>query len=246
MRRKALPFAFFLLLAATTGCGKRGALVYPDQLLPAAPSVLLLEQTEDKLRLTFSVPKQDRRDKPLQNPVQSMVVLKKDNCSPRDKSFIFAKRFDAAYPGYDSQIVWIDEQVQKNGCYQYRVGAVTSDEEISSFSDTLLVTLQATPAVPVIAVHPIFGGMVSVKLAEKGSQAGKPFAFRLYRADEVNGEFIPLGGLIPADNPFIDQSVQVGKRYSYKARLILKDENNGMYRESGFSNPISVMVQEVP
>lgn len=249
MRKKILLGGLILLM--TTACGKRGALVYPDQLLPAAPSVLLLEQAEDKLRLTFSVPKRDRRDKPLQSPVQSMIMLKRTGCDATDQPFVYLRSFDASEPGFDSQIVWIDENVQPgDNCYQYRVGAVVKDEAFSSFRDTPVVTVHAPLAAPLITARPVFGSIVAIRLAnqtEPSSSDSTLAGFRLYRADDISKDgFIPLGVLTSAADEYVDENVQTGKTYQYKARLIVKDKKSGIYRESGLSEVVSVVVQDAP
>ena len=53
----------FALLA--TACGRKGPLIYPDMLVPAAPAAVTAQQSGSAVKLQFALPDKDRAGRPV-------------------------------------------------------------------------------------------------------------------------------------------------------------------------------------
>lgn len=242
--RAVLCLAGALLLS---GCGKKGPLVYPDQLLPGPPPAVVLEQTGSKLRLAVTVPSRDRRDRPLREPVASLVVLKKVSCAQCPDDFREVQRFAVNRPASDERVVWIDTDVRPGDyLYQYRVISLQRDGDAGTSLDTQAVALQPVPMTPTVLARPAFGSVVAITLAADVPDGTTRVGFRLYRAAVgAEAEFSPVGSLI-SDDRYIDQEVRRDTAYRYAARQVVRHTSSGLYLESELSLPVTVTVQDAP
>ncbi|CAH2032436.1 LPS translocon maturation chaperone LptM [Trichlorobacter ammonificans] len=229
-----------------SGCGKKGPLVYPDQLLPGPPPAVVLEQTGAQLRLAVTVPSRDRRDRPLSEPVTSLVILRKISCAQCPEDFREVQRFAVTRPASAERVAWIDTDVRPGVFYQYRVTSLQRNGDAGTALDTPAVALQPIPMTPTVQALPAFGSVVSITLVADVPAGTARIGFRLYRAAVgADTDFSPVGPLISADR-YVDQAVRRDTAYRYAARQVVRHLSSGLYLESELSAPVTVTVRDAP
>ena len=128
-----------LMSLAVTACGKKGALIYPEMLVPAAPSAVVAQQSGNSLKLSFVLPSKDRAGQNRAAP-SGVTILRRDEaagqnpgCSACTEDFSSFRNFtlDLLPDGIQrngNRVVLIDGDVSSGRKYSYRVNTVTKDD----------------------------------------------------------------------------------------------------------------------
>ena len=182
-----------LLLAAfaITACGKKGPLLYPDMLVPVAPSGVTAQQSGSSIKLSFALPSKDLAGRNFAG-LSGVTILKRDEaagqapgCSACTTDFsLFRKlNLDLLPPDtrrYGDLLVLLDGAVQAGRTYTYRVSAVTADNQegaLSAPATVSVVPVLPPPVLQDVRIDERLGNKVPLDLPFVDWN-GAPFAFR--------------------------------------------------------------------
>lgn len=242
------PACLLFIALAVTACGKKGPLLYPDMLVPAAPSDVSVQQSGSSMKLSFVLPSKDQAGRNFSD-LSGVKIIRKDEaagqipgCSSCTTDFSpFRKlNLDLLPPDtrrYGSLLVLIDADVHTGRAYSYRVAAVTKDNQEGALSAPVAAVMTLPPLPPVLQVisQPTeiqleFSGLPPVE----GVIAG----YNVYRV--LKGEafpFQPLNRELLSSNRFTDVGLERGTSYSYGVRTVVRLPSGGRV-ESGLSNVV--------
>ncbi|MBI2354175.1 MAG: fibronectin type III domain-containing protein [Deltaproteobacteria bacterium] len=251
MRRLSLLLVIPLLLAA---CGKKGPLIYPDMLVPEAPSAVTVRQAGVGMRLSFVLPRKDLAEQSLTD-LAGVRILKRESmpsppqdCPACTDSFrlfrtLYVDVQDGSVRRYGSLMVLLDSDVRAAGVYTYRVVPFTKKGVDGAASAPVTATMVPPPIPPVLHIFP---SPTDIRLEFVGllPVIGSLVGYDLYRA--VKGEdlpFLPLNKAPLSGSSFTDSGLNRGVTYSYAARLIVRMPT-GELVESILSNQVEGALRE--
>lgn len=249
LRHASLLLASTLLLSA--GCGKKGPLLYPDMLIAQPPRQASVEQTGAALRVSFDLPSKDRSGRTLKDLEAVRIarrICRDRSCKGCLEAFVELQRIDpgitAPAERQGDRISWVDTGVRDGETVQYRLQTQQQGGVIGSTVTTRPIQLLAPPVAPLLTAHSAFGGIVLVEL--QGTQLNSTKAvldgYVIYRATDDNA-FQKLAQLPAGTTRYEDQAVQIGTRYRYVARTLVR-RDDGNIAESSQSNAVVVTVGE--
>ena len=242
-------FAVVMFVAlVVTACGKTGPLVYPEMLVPAAPSNVAVQQSGSSIKLSFVLPSKDRAGRNISN-LAGITILKRDTmagqplgCSACTDDFYLFRKLNLDLLPTDAQrngslVLLLDGDVQQGRSYSYIVSAFTSDEEAGAASPPIATAMVQPPSPPVLRSisHPteIDLEFVGLPLTE-GSFAG----YNLYRSTKGGVfSFWPLNGAPLKAHHFSDEGMEREITYVYVARTVVR-LSTGTLVESAPSNEV--------
>ncbi|GEM_PF-1208132 len=254
-----LPFSLrscsHLILSAflfsSTGCGKKGALIYPDMLIAEAPQKVALEQNGNSLRLSFELPNKDlsaRKIEGIESVLIARRVYKDKNSVSCQDNYQVLQKIELAFPEpakkVGNRVIWEDSDVHSGEWYQYRIQAVQKDGVAGTVATTGLASRISPPLPPKLKVTPLFGGVIILEVTGEVPKGTTLIGYTLYRAaDKEQPE--QIASLVAVNGKYDDQSVQHGVQYRYLARMIVKSED-GIIIESESSESVMATVAEDP
>lgn len=233
---------------AITACGKKGPLIYPDMLLPAAPAGVTAQQSGSSIRLSFVIPSKDLAGRNIAG-LTGVKILKRDEpagqspgCSACTADFsLFRKlNLDLLPPDvqrYGSLLVLLDGDVQAGRTYTYRVSVVTKDNQEGALSAPVAANMVSAPLPPVLQA---ISQPTEIQLEFVGLPPGEGViaGYNVYRA--LKGEafpFQPLNREPLAGTRFVDTGLERGTTYVYGVRAIVRLPSGGRV-ESSLSNEV--------
>jgi predicted small lipoprotein YifL len=239
-----LLILLFLTLFVTA-CGKKGPLIYPEMLVPAAPSNIRVQQAGSALKLSFVLPSKDLAGRNFSG-LSGVTILKRDepvgqgsSCSSCTSDFsVFRKLNLDLLPSqtgrFGNLLVLLDGDVQAGRTYTYRVSVVTKDNQEGAYSAVSTAMLPAyLPPVVQVNSQPTEIQLEFVGLPPlEGINAG----YNVYRA--LKGDAFPL---LPLNrepivgNRYVDVGLERGTTYVYGARTVVVLPNRSRL-ESSLSN----------
>lgn len=231
---------------ALNGCGKKGPLIYPDMLVPAAPSAVSAQQSGNSIKLSFVLPSRDLAGRNFAG-LAGVTILKRDEpagqspgCSACTTDFsLFRKlNLDPLSPDtrrYGNLLVLLDGDVQTGRTYSYRVSAVASDNQEGALSAPVSADVVAAPLPPVLQS---ISQPTEIQLEFVGLPSGEGVlaGYNVYRT--LKGEAFPLVPLNReplAGTRFTDVGLERGTSYVYGVRTVVRLPSGGRV-ESGLSN----------
>ncbi|HIJ81678.1 MAG TPA: hypothetical protein HPP76_08220 [Desulfuromonadales bacterium] len=232
MRRFTLVFMAVVAAFALAACGRRGALIYPDLLVPAAPSSVAVGQSGAGLRLQFTLPKQDRAGRKLMD-MTGVIISKRASdpggfqCPACDSDFKpFATLYLDALPQgvlrSGDRLLVMDGDVSSGKSYAYRIVPVTKDgrEGVSSTSTGLTVVSPLPP--PAVSAESL-PTEIRILFSSPPVPGGNPVGYNLYR---VQGEgifpLVPLNREPLPDVTYNDSALERKTAYRYQARSVVR------------------------
>ena len=249
VQRTTILLMSALLLAS--GCGKKGPMLYPDQLIAQPPQQIAIEQKGSSLRLSFDLPTRDLAGRKLEDleAVQIARRVYRDNdCVSCQDQFVELQKIDLVFPApaqrLGNRIVWTDSDIRNGERYQYRLKMVQKGGVAGGAATSALVGIQPAPPSPVVKARAAFGGLIIIELEGKPQQDSSQAGYRLYRADGTS-PIQPLATLAAGTSRYEDQTVQHGVVYRYGARMVVK-RGDGVIAESESSELVSISVVDDP
>jgi len=245
MRCMSMLFLFVLLASA---CGKKGALIYPDMLVPAAPTNLTVGQFGPSMKVAFNLPDKDKAGQDLKD-LAGVKILRRETISGQDEGCsscandyrlfkaLFIDHVDASARRYGSLFILLDSDVNVGREYAYKVIAFTKSNVDGEATKPVLAALLPAPLPPVL--HAV-SEPTEIKLEFVGlpPQEGVLAGYNLYRW--VKGDALPFFALNKGplvSNNFIDTGLERGAIYVYAVRMVVRLPK-GELLESGLSNEV--------
>ena len=250
MRNCLVLIAIAALLAA---CGKRGALIYPDQLTPAATSDVRISQLDTVVKLSFQLPQKNQAGKDLTDLAgvdiykRSAVSGQPAGCNSCTVDYLLFKKVYLNLP--DSQIVknggqmiLLDGDVRNDRDYSYFMIPFTTGFLAGKPSLPVNIGVTESPLPPKLKVvaQPTEIRIVISPTSQQSDTAG----YNLYRAEKGQAfTLFPHNKELVKDNKYTDMGLKRGVSYIYAVRTVVK-RANGVFAESGFSNQVETSLAE--
>lgn len=241
-----------LLLFCTlvvVACGKKGALIYTDLLVPSAVTSINVRQSGPGVKLSFVLPDKDRAGQSLAG-LAGVKVFKREAttgqepvCNACNDDFrLFKKLYldilDINARRYGNLLILLDNDVNTERVYGYKVIPFMKDDLDGETSNTVTVTMIQPPPPPDIKAVSAPTEM-KLQFAVSPGKEEKFMGYNLYRA--VKGEVMPYlpinKELITADT-FIDNTLKRRVTYIYAARTVVRTPT-GALMESALSGEVS-------
>jgi predicted small lipoprotein YifL len=235
-------------LSALAACGKRGPLIYPDMLTPAAPTDVRAVQSDSAVRLSFNLPQKDQGGRGVSG-LAGVDIFKRravtgtgSDCSSCTVDYSLFKKLhlnalDAGIVRKGSHIVVMDSDVTLERDYFYYIVPFMNDAVAGKPSSPVLATVLEPPAPPRLSAvsEPT---EVRLTIRDPLFSQGIFVGYNIYRTlkGETLGVF-PVNAEPIRTSTFTDSALIRGARYVYAVRKVVK-RGNGTLAESAFSNQV--------
>lgn len=246
-----LRTGMLLMVFVTAACGKKGALIYPEMIAPAAPAGVNAQQTGAEVRISLQLPDKDLAGRPL-NTLAGVDLYKQwiaagaggtcTACSPESPPYrtVFLDHLETTVQKYDSHLVMLDSQVKPDTDYTYFIKPFLQDGTAGTMSLPAIVSV-----VPVLSPPQLkaVSEPAEVRLEfsfppEDGSLVG----FAVYRT--IKGQPFPyLPYTKQPVTSFMDFGLQRQVVYTYIARAVVRMPNGALV-ESAASNVVEAQLLE--
>ena len=225
-----------------TACGKRGALVYPELLAPAAAEKITLQQTGDSMRLVFSLPGRDLAGRRLSG-LKGVTVRRRVDpgtqaaaCRVCTDDYLLFREIsldplprDVTRRG--SELILMDHDIVPGQRYSYRISVHSADGGDGSGSIPVSATA-VTPLPPPLLKASGHPTEVLLEFAGSGIRSGYPAGYHVYRAKKgAPLPALPLTRVPVAGGSFADNTPERGIVYRYAVTEVVRLESGG-YVES--------------
>lgn len=220
--RHALVLATALSLLA--GCGKRGALIPPEALVPAPISNLALAQKGGEIQVSWSAPGRQEGGAPLKDLAGFLLFRRNvlppgEDCEECPNAYTQLTRVDLEFPQgvRRARGLWIydDRDLRLGRTYQYKVRSFSTEGAQSKDSNKVRRSVATPPLPPVLEALPSDKEVVLNFVAlppEEGTLVG----YNIYRSKK--GEELPLAPLNSAPvtgNTYQDRDTLMGVTYDW-------------------------------
>jgi len=251
-RQTTCAVMFFLALFALCGCGKRGALVPPEALVPAPIKDLSAVQRGGFLQVSWSAPTKEEGGARLKDLagfllLRRMVLPANLDCDSCPGAYTERARVGLDYlkgvTKLGDRYLFDDYDLKAGQAYQYKVRSFSTDGAQSRDSNPARRSVAIPPLPPVLEAASSPTGVV-LSFVAIPPEEGKLLGYNIYRSKA--GQTMPYTPLNPkpvAGNVYEDKTVLIGTPFSYSVRTVavLPD---GETVESAPSNFAEGMMQD--
>lgn len=233
-----LPYLLTALLLLPA-CGRKGPLIPPEALVPAAVSDLKVVQSGDALRISWSAPGKEKGGRPLRD-LAGFTLFKRiiagdgTDCASCPDSWHLLADIAADNPGAvkksGSTFITYDKETPAGKTSQFRLLATSKSGGISAPATSPLVTFQPPIAPPRFTLE-VLPGSIKLEFAFEPTGAGRLAGFNVYRrSDAMPPPLLPLNKAPLPGKVWEDMQVQFGSSYLYSVTALV--EVNGALVES--------------
>lgn len=241
-----------ILMVTMTACGKRGALYYPDMLLPAAPAITSAVQSGSSVKLQFVLPDKDRAGRKLSD-LAGVKINRRVSDSTQEQACsscmsdyrLFLKLNLDLLPEnvqrYGTHIVVIDGDVNVGKAYSYSVVPFTRNN-FDGLASPQVSIRPVQPTLPPVIYAESFPTEIRISFV-RPQAAGSFIGYNLYRTTQLNvRSYLPVNREPLRGNEYIDSGLDRNRGYYYMARTLVKLES-GAVVESPVSNVVEGMLK---
>lgn len=227
------------MVVLVSACGRKGALIYPDMMVPAAPATVTALQSGTAVKLRFTLPDKDRAGRALNDLAgvriskRTIVTDQKEVCRSCLADFmlfqtIYLDRVPLTTQRFGSVLVVLDGDVNAGNSYSYRVVPFTTASIDGAAFVTADVRVTRPLPAPVLKIES-FPTEVRLHITSQSLMAGHVLGYNLYRW--------PVAGIRPyqpltkeplLDNEYVDAGLERGVKYRYAARMVISTEAGGI------------------
>lgn len=241
-------------LVCLTACGKKGALLYPDMLVPSAPAALAAYQSGSSVKLQFNLPDSDRAGRKLNDlsGVRISRLVSESSAGPvcgacvTDYQLfrtIYLDLLSDTSGRSGNRMLVIDGEVNGGSTYTYSVVPFTKAGSLGSASAP--VSASVVPALAAPSLQGVsFPTEIKLTFAGVPPRNGAIIGYNLYRSS-VAGRFplFPITSEPLTAHEYLDRRLTRNTRYYYSARTVIKLASGALI-ESAPSQVVSGMLQD--
>lgn len=242
-----------IMVILLSACGKRGALIYPDQLTPAAPADVRIGQLDTMVKLSFQLPQKNQAGKDLTDLAgvdiykRSAISGVTQDCTACTVDYALFKKVylnlpDSRIVRNGGQIILLDDDVRNDRDYSYYIIPFTTDSSAGRPSQPVTISFAEAPVPPKLkaAAEPTEIRLLFAPTEQQAVIAG----YNLYRAEKGQPlTIIPHNKELIKGNSHTDTGLKRGVSYVYAVRTVVK-RANGALAESGLSNQVETRLAE--
>jgi predicted small lipoprotein YifL len=242
-----------MVLLSVCGCGKKGPLLYPDMLVPAAVTALTASQSGASVKIAFELPDKDLAGRPLRDLAGVTVFkrvessLQQPDCPACTDDFHLFRKVYLDLPDttriYGNKVVLLDGETSRNTAYSYYVVPFVRDNSVGANSAPVRVRVTPPPLPPVLQALPT---PTEIKLEfvalapEEGTLAG----YNVYRwGKDEPMPYLPLNKEPLTGTAYVDSGLERKVTYHYVVRAVVRMPWGGI-AESGASNEAEGALEE--
>jgi len=241
------------VLLSLTACGKKGALYYPDMLVPDATTVTSVGQIGSSVKLQFVLPQNDRMGRKLTDLAGVKISRRQSGsqdegaCSSctTDYHLFRTLYLDLLPEGAlrdGNRILVLDGDVSVGKTYSYRVVPFTKSGLDGLASPHVSVRL-VQPTLPPIVHAESFPTEIRISCVTLLPIAGSFIGFNIYRtAKEDTVPYLPINREPLTEKDYTDSGIERNVKYRYMARTLIKLETGDVV-ESPLSNVVDGMLK---
>lgn len=250
--RSALIAGLSLVAA---GCGKKGPLIYPDMLVPAAPSAVTAQQSGNAVKLQFALSRKDRAGRPLDGVAGVKISRRvtgaeqKDVCQACTTDYILFRTLYLDHLPTDTQriggqLVLRDSDVSTGNIYSYRIVPFTTDRVDGVSSAQADARVDAPLAAPGLKIESFPTELKLYLSYDTTLKSGELVGYNLYRSSgTVPQSYVPLNSEPVKGKEFVDTGLERGVKYRYSARALVRRVSGGV-AESVESREVEGMLKD--
>lgn len=242
------------MAVAITACGKKGALVYPDMLIPAAPTAVSAIQSGSGVKIQFDIPTFDRAGNRLNN-LAGLKISKRESDSALEKTcrtcthdyHLFRNLYLDLLPEgverFGNRLVVIDGNVSFGTLYTYIAVPFTKDGMDGASSPQVSVKLVQAMLPPLLKAES-YPTEIKIFFVSLPSVDGVHVGYNLYRAYQNSTfSYLPLNKEPLNLKEYVDGGLARGTTYRYVSRAVVRLPS-GSIVESLVSNEVSGMLKD--
>jgi len=242
------------VLANLSACGKKGALLYPDMLVPDVPTAVVAYQSGTSVKMLFNLPENDRAGRKLDDLAgvrisrQVQDIHQEEVCRTCLTDYhLFRTLYLDVLPDdthrSGSRVLLVDGEVTAGKKYSYRVVPFTKTGVSgpgSTPAATDVISAQLPPALQVES----FPTEIKLTFAGVPPEDGSLVGYNLYRTI-TKGQYalLPINREALSTAVYIDSRLQRGVRYYYRVRSLVKRGSETVV-ESLVSNEVEGMLKD--
>ncbi len=247
---KSIVFVFLTLLLLSA-CGKKGALLPPEALVPASVGNLNVMQSGQEFRITWSAPSKEQGGRPLKDLagfqlLRRAVTPEGGECPSCPGSWRLLTGIDLDRPTSFSKsgelFIYLDKGGNEIDQVQYRITALSKSGGTSRPADAPLKKLFRTPPPPTIKATL---QQSSIRIDCTPAPAARLLAIgcNIYRRTTGSAPpLLPFNQEPVTGTVWEDQSLEYGRNYHYSAASVVKIE--GEIVESSRSEEIEIVFRQ--
>ena len=230
MGRSALVVGLSLM---ATACGKKGPLIYPDMLVPAAPSAVTVLQSGAAVKMSFAIPGRDRAGRPVHD-VAGVKIGRKTaeaeqknlcrSCMTDYSAFrtIYLDRLPTNTERSGSVLLVLDGDVSEGYSYSYSLVPFTTGGVEGATATTAAVRVVPPLPAPLLKIESL-PTELRLQVSSQAMTAGTLQGYNLYRWSAVQARsYLPLNREPLKGGEYVDSGLERGVLYSYSARVLFK------------------------
>jgi hypothetical protein len=225
--------AFVVGLAVlTTACGKKGALIYPDMLIPAAPTAVVAQQSGAAVKLQFNLSDKDRAGRSLRGLAGVKISRKaaetaqKEYCRACMTDYrlfrtIYLDRLPLDTQRFGSRLIVRDGDVNPGTTYSYSLVPFTDDGVDGAASAIADVHVVPSLPAPVVKIES-YPTEVKLEILSQPRMSCSLSGYNLYRSTVTGARlYLPLNSEPLKGSVYVDTSLERGVKYRYSVRELV-------------------------
>ncbi len=237
-----------------TACGKKGPLIYPDMLVPSAPTAVTAQQSGTVVKLQFALPDKDRAGRAVQRLAGVKIsrrvadAAQKDVCRSCMTDYglfqtLYLEHLPANTQRFGSRLILLDSDVRIGNRYSYSVVSFTADGIDGASSPAVDVSVTAPLPAPTLKIES-FPTEVKLKISYELLISGRLLGYNLYRSTVATARsYQPLNREPLKGNEYVDSSLERSMKYRYSARALVMLAS-GNITESAESQDVEGMLKD--
>lgn len=220
-----------LILLTFAACGRKGALLPPEALVPAAVQDLKVQQSGDALRISWTAPAKEKGGRPLRDLAgfrlcKRIIAGDGSDCAACPDSWSLLADIDAANPGETFRsgpaFISFDRKIPPGQNSQYRLLALSKSGGISAPATSTPVKFQPPVPAPILKTA-VLPASVKLEFIFVPPASAELAGFNVYRrADKTAPALLPLNPVPISEKVWEDMQVEFGRSYWYSVAALVK------------------------